>query len=391
MRFLKKNDISWILGTYELETLPTSDLGRICHLVDKEKINVIDTSISYNNDWLLRKLFPLEKRFIISKIAPQMTDHYESFVSHHLRRLGVDRIDLMLIHNPRSEWRKLAESMRRDPRFKEIGTSNFGIKDLEEYKKVLGAYPIHNQIEINPMYCDLELIKFCRDNKIKVSAYAILGGKYNAPRYISNYTLQGLLSFARANSDYLILRADNGSQMEQLLKFSDYESSGETSQKILGMKDRKSIEPMEYSIPEVFGSVKIGKFEFPTYRKTDTTGSWDFHKNSFPTRTSKSEKISKIVGHVDRMKSHLADSCPPFEFVSDHHVFVINSITQFIDGEGLTGRFDFKYEHGIFRLREKSSSKKSKELIIGVYLVDEFGNLTKIRKDSNTNVVIITA
>ena len=137
------------LGTYELSNSNLEELGYIFRDL---KFDYVDTSICYNNDYFLgrSRSFSGGKGMVISKIPPQMFSDYEFYVENHLRCLKRDKIDIMLIHNPRSDWRDLAIKLIDDNRFIEVGVSNFSIDDLVKYKEITGVYPSYNEIEINP-------------------------------------------------------------------------------------------------------------------------------------------------------------------------------------------------------------------------------------------------
>ncbi len=233
------------LGTYEINLLEQEDLK---YTIEKllPKCKYIDTAINYNNDYIIRK-FP--ERKIISKIAPCHNDYYEFFMENHLHYLGRDKIDIMLIHSPRGNWQSLLKQMALDERIDEIGVSNFNISQLKAAKKILGVYPSYNEIEINPQYCDTKTIKFCKDNGIRVIAYCILGGKYNAMRFVSQYSLSYLIQFAAHFADIVIVRADNHKQINSFVDIIEHTTPLNIPFTIDNCN--KSMQPMIYPIPNV--------------------------------------------------------------------------------------------------------------------------------------------
>ena len=67
----------------------------------------------------------------------------------------------------------------------------------------------------------LEYVKLLNTYKdeyaIKIIAYCILGGKYNAQRFIARYSLPHLMNFAANYADIVILRADNHKQTDSFI------------------------------------------------------------------------------------------------------------------------------------------------------------------------------
>ena len=104
----------------------------------------------------------------------------ELFVTFNrsLERLGLDYVDLYLIHWPvpgcyTDTWKAL-EKLQTQGRVKSIGVSNFHIHDLEMLKKVSDVVPAVNQVEFHPLFNQPELLSYCRENNIAVQAYAPL-------------------------------------------------------------------------------------------------------------------------------------------------------------------------------------------------------------------------
>ena len=84
---------TFALGSYEYELM--SELERAYQLDSFSSIaEYIDTAVDYNNDYLFKNI-PHYK--IISKLSFCHYSNYEFFVSNHLKCLGRDYIDIMLI------------------------------------------------------------------------------------------------------------------------------------------------------------------------------------------------------------------------------------------------------------------------------------------------------
>ena len=146
---------------------------------------LIDTASVYKNeDGVGRGLkaldVPREELFITTKIwnnAQRLGDVDGAF-ERSLDRLGLDYIDLYLIHWPvpgcyLNTWKEM-EKFLESGRVLSIGVSNFEIRHLEELRKVSGIVPAVNQIECHPLCYPRELIEYCQANGIQVQAYAPL-------------------------------------------------------------------------------------------------------------------------------------------------------------------------------------------------------------------------
>jgi diketogulonate reductase-like aldo/keto reductase len=104
-----------------------------------------------------------------------------------LARLGLEYVDLYLIHWPVPEkridsWRAL-ERIFADKRARAIGVSNFLVSHLEELLGHAKVVPAVNQIEIHPFLQHRETRAFCDAKKIVVEAYSPLthGEKLHDP------------------------------------------------------------------------------------------------------------------------------------------------------------------------------------------------------------------
>lgn len=231
------------LGTWEIHLQDQTERNLIFDRMS-EVCEYIDTAVDYNNDWLLADQ---TKYKIISKVSSFHESEYEFFVSNHLKCLKRDKIDIMLIHSNRGDWRPIAKKIENDSRFLEVGVSNFTKKDLIEYKNIFGHFPKYNEIEINPHYGDLETINYCKENNIKIISYGILCGKYNAMRAVASYTLPALVNFAAKYADIVILKPDSLRHTQEFIDaVKNYSVENETILDFVETSN-KAVEPMIYT------------------------------------------------------------------------------------------------------------------------------------------------
>ena len=146
---------------------------------------LIDTASFYKNEEGVGKGIqaldiPREDLFVTTKIwntAQRIGDIEDSF-NRSLERLGLDYVDLYLIHWPvpgcfGNTW-KAMEKLREQGKVKSIGVSNFSIQDLELLKTVSDVVPAVNQVEFHPLFNHPDLKAYCQENGIALQAYAPL-------------------------------------------------------------------------------------------------------------------------------------------------------------------------------------------------------------------------
>ncbi|HEY3924931.1 MAG TPA: aldo/keto reductase [Acidothermaceae bacterium] len=142
----------------------------------------IDTAQAYGNEdavgqGLRESGVPREEVFITTKFFPRHTDPVGE-AERSLERLGVDYVDLYIIHWPQGgptwAWPGMEESRRQ--RFaRSIGVSNFDATELEQLLGVASSRPVVNQVQFSPFFYRKGLLESCRTNEIALEAYSPLG------------------------------------------------------------------------------------------------------------------------------------------------------------------------------------------------------------------------
>lgn len=145
---------------------------------------MIDTAAFYNcekgvGQGIRDSGIPREEIFVTTKVWPG--DLYENRTEEayreSLQRLGLDYIDLWLLHWPVNYvagWKAMEEIYRQD-RVRAIGISNFRIKQLLTLFDALEVVPAFIQLEINPLISNYEIRSFCEVKGIAIGAYQSLG------------------------------------------------------------------------------------------------------------------------------------------------------------------------------------------------------------------------
>lgn len=131
---------------------------------------LIDTAVNYGNEMTVgeairRSGVPRPEFRVTSKLPGRHHAYDDAIVSTHesLGRLGLDHIDLHLIHwpNPKRDeyseaWRALVD-LQRDGMVTTIGVSNFTAEHLDRIMDTSGVVPAVNQIEMHPYFPQEEL------------------------------------------------------------------------------------------------------------------------------------------------------------------------------------------------------------------------------------------
>ncbi|KXJ77159.1 hypothetical protein RP20_CCG008215 [Aedes albopictus] len=167
---------------------------------------LFDTAFVYNNEHLLGQAFreafsqsaiKREDIFVVSKLGPTFhrPEVVEQGCRRSLERLGLDYVDLYLMHTPvaakdtgdgndRSAvddevtpletWKALEECQRKGLT-RSIGVSNFSEEQLKEIMIEGSIKPVVNQVECSLGFHQADLRKFCNKEGIIIMAYSPLG------------------------------------------------------------------------------------------------------------------------------------------------------------------------------------------------------------------------
>ncbi|WP_145048948.1 aldo/keto reductase [Paenibacillus xylanexedens] len=154
----------------------------------------IDTAQAYNNETgvgegIRASGVAREELFITTKIIAEAKTYDEAMqsIDESLAKMGLDYLDLMIIHSPqpwkefreqkryfdenRDVWRALEDAYQAG-KVKAIGLSNFLQDDIENILASCKIKPMVNQILAHVSNTPLELIEFCQQHDILVEAYS---------------------------------------------------------------------------------------------------------------------------------------------------------------------------------------------------------------------------
>lgn len=234
----------------------------------------IDTAQAYGNErgvgeGIRASSVKREELFVTTKLAAEVKSYQEAVASidKSLETLGLDYIDLMIIHSPkpwmefhkddpfyegnREAWRALEEAYQAG-KLRAIGLSNFEQADIDNILASCTVKPMVNQVLAHISNTPQELIQYSQEKGILVEAYspvahgellknqavAKIAGKYDVSiaQLGIRYTLQlGLLPLPKtANPAHMKENADldfviSEEDMEFLKNMEQIEDYGEAS------------------------------------------------------------------------------------------------------------------------------------------------------------------
>ncbi|MBQ2671870.1 MAG: aldo/keto reductase [Clostridia bacterium] len=155
----------------------------------------IDTAQGYENERGVGEGIrtcgvPREKIFVNSKVAAENKSYSsaKASIDESLKKMGLDYIDMMIIHSPqpwvevnRSEnryfkenkevWRAMEDAVR-EGKVKTIGVSNFLKEDIENILSDCKIRPAVNQVLSHISNTPFELIDYCKEKNILMEAYS---------------------------------------------------------------------------------------------------------------------------------------------------------------------------------------------------------------------------
>jgi diketogulonate reductase-like aldo/keto reductase len=142
----------------------------------------IDTAQAYGNEESVGRAvsdsgLPREDVYITTKFYPAKEDA-EAEAQRSLERLGVDFVDLYIIHWPQGGPTWAWDGMQRahaSGYARSIGVSNFSVAELDELLAVADTPPAVNQVQFSPFAFRRALLEACEERRIAVEAYSPLG------------------------------------------------------------------------------------------------------------------------------------------------------------------------------------------------------------------------
>lgn len=259
------------LGTWFIDN--TNAAQAVCDAV-KAGYRHIDTAQAYGNEkgvgeGIKKCGVDRKELFITTKLVAEIKDYDNAVkaIEGSLEALGLDYIDMMLIHSPqpwtefreddhffegnKEAWRAL-EDAYKSGKLRAIGVSNFEKEDLDNIISSCTVKPMVNQILVHASNTPFDLIEYTQSKGILVEAYspiahgealknetiAEIAKKYNVsvPQLCIRYDLQlGTLPLPKtANPEHMKSNAEidfviSDEDMDRLKKLEHIKNYGDSS------------------------------------------------------------------------------------------------------------------------------------------------------------------
>jgi diketogulonate reductase-like aldo/keto reductase len=202
----------------------------------------IDTAQAYGNEESVGRALrdsgvPRGEVFVTTKFYPGGHDP-EAEAQRSLERLGVDQLDLYIIHWPEGgptwAWPGMERACERGFA-RSIGVSNFSSAELDELLAVAEVPPILDQVQFNPVKYRRRLLAACAERNVALEAYSPLGtGRYLSDRRVQRTAdrlgrtpAQVLLRWCLQRDTIVIPKSTRRERIEENSRIFDFELSDE--------------------------------------------------------------------------------------------------------------------------------------------------------------------
>jgi diketogulonate reductase-like aldo/keto reductase len=202
----------------------------------------IDTAQAYGNEESVGRALresgiPREQVFITTKFYPARRDPAAE-IEGSLQRLGLDHVDLYIIHWPQRgpTWAWAGMERARDRgHTRSIGVSNFDVRELEQVSSVGEVVPAVNQVQFSPFEYRRGLLSACEQSGVVLEAYSTLGtGRYLGDRAVRQIAdrlgrtpAQVLLRWCLQHDVPVIPKSTHRERIEENGRLFDFELSEE--------------------------------------------------------------------------------------------------------------------------------------------------------------------
>lgn len=175
---------------------------------------LIDTAYMYHNEAAVGRAvresgISREEIFVTTKLYPNQFDNPEQAIDDALERMGLDYIDLMLLHHPGTNdvnAYKAMEQAVRDGKIRSIGLSNWYIEELEDFLPQVTITPAVVQNEIHPYYQERNVVPYIQEKGIVVEGWYPFGGRGYTRELLGNETINTIAENHGVTAAQVILR-----------------------------------------------------------------------------------------------------------------------------------------------------------------------------------------
>jgi diketogulonate reductase-like aldo/keto reductase len=202
----------------------------------------IDTAQAYGNERSVGRALrdsglPREDVFITTKFNPGRRDPAAE-AERSLERLGVEFVDLYIIHWPQGgptwAWEGMQRAHERG-HARSIGVSNFSVPEVEAVLRVAAVPPVINQVQFSPFEFRRELQEACERRGVALEAYSPLGtGRHLRDRHVAGIAerlgrtpAQVLIRWALQRGLIVLPKSTHRERIEQNAQVFDFQLSGD--------------------------------------------------------------------------------------------------------------------------------------------------------------------
>ena len=145
---------------------------------------LIDTAAAYMNEDAVGAAIkkcgvPREELFITTKLWVQDADYEgaKKAFETSLKKLGLDYLDLYLIHQPMKDYigaYRAMEELYKEGKIRAIGVCNFYPQRLADLCETVGVIPAVNQVELHPFFQQSDAIDLMKEYGVRPEAWSHL-------------------------------------------------------------------------------------------------------------------------------------------------------------------------------------------------------------------------
>ena len=228
---------------------------------------LIDTARYYGNEETVGQgikkaiyegIVKREDIFVTSKIMPGDYERAEQAIDDSLSSLGLEYIELMLIHQPGANDENVYKALERGVykgKIRSIGISNYYTpQDFERINSIAEITPAVVQNENHPFYQNTALKEYLKRYNTVVEAWYPFGGRGNTEKILENKTIVEIAKHHGKTSAQIVLRwqiqagyivipgSSNPAHIMENADIFDFELTDEEMQKIANLNRKERFE-----------------------------------------------------------------------------------------------------------------------------------------------------